>query len=87
MVSHPSLVSFVLRAKNRKKVLFLLERESMYSGRIGKETGMYKSHTSRALRELEDKGLIKCKNPKDRAYRFYSLTPLGKNVLKGIKKA
>ncbi len=86
MIKHPELISFVLRAKNRKKILFLLAKGNSYSGKIVKETKMYKSHVSRTLAELENKELIFCENPKDRSYRFYSLTKLGKQILKEIKK-
>ncbi|MDI6738082.1 MAG: winged helix DNA-binding protein [Nanoarchaeota archaeon] len=80
------VISFVLRAKNRIKVLAILENKTMIPAQIKKEAGMYKSHTSRALKELEEKGLIRCKNPNDRAYRFYALTKKGKEALKEASK-
>lgn len=86
MVKYPELVAFILRAKNRKKILFLLEKQDMYPGNIAKSTQMYKSHVSRTLKELEVKKLIQCKNPNDRSYRFYMITELGKKVLKETKK-
>ncbi|MDI6738547.1 MAG: MarR family transcriptional regulator [Nanoarchaeota archaeon] len=76
------LISFVMRSKNRKIVLALLESKPMIPAQIMKETGIYKSHTSRALKELTEKGLVFCKNPNDRAYRFYALTAKGKRILK-----
>ena len=86
MVENPSLISFVLRAKNRLQILSALEKESKYSGSLAKEIKLYKSHVSRAIKELENKGLIVCKNPLDRSYRFYSLTPKGKKILEEVKK-
>jgi len=45
------------------------------------KTGMYKGHVSRALSELKNKGLVECKNPKDRAFRYYKITIGGLKVL------
>ncbi len=86
MVENPSLISFVMRAKNRIKILSALEMESKYSGLLAKETKIYKSHISRTIKELKSKGLIVCKNPHDRAYKFYTLTSKGKKVLEEIRK-
>lgn len=47
---------------------------------------MYKSHNSRTLKELAEKRLIICSNPNDRAYKFYKITTLGKNILKETEK-
>ena len=78
-------VSFILRAKNRIKVLESLEEGDKISGQIEKETGMYKSHVNRALTELKNESLIECRNPDDRYYQFYRLTQQGKTVLKKAK--
>lgn len=80
------LVSFVMRAKNRQKVLYLLENEAKIPAQIMKETGMYKGHTSRALKELSERNLIFCKNPEDRSYKFYAIARKGKDILKKIKE-
>ena len=81
-----NIVSFVLRGKNRVKVLKILSKEKKISGQIEKETGMYKSHVSRTLKELMTKNLIKCLNPKDRTYRFYTSTSEGKRLIKIINQ-
>ncbi|MEK6864773.1 MAG: winged helix DNA-binding protein [Nanoarchaeota archaeon] len=81
-----SLISFVMRAKNRKKVLAILESKPMIPAQIMKETSLYKSHTSRALKELTEKELVFCRNPDDRAFRFYALTAKGKKILKAISE-
>ncbi|MBU2638785.1 MAG: ArsR family transcriptional regulator [Nanoarchaeota archaeon] len=80
------LVSFVLRAKNRIKTLRALEKSPKIPAQIMKETGMYKSHTSRALKELKENNLIQCDNPNDRAYKFYTLTKAGKAILKKARE-
>ncbi|HII14696.1 MAG TPA: winged helix-turn-helix transcriptional regulator [Nanoarchaeota archaeon] len=82
----PELLSFVMRAKNRKLILALLEKGPKIPAQIMKETGMYKSHTSRALAELSGEKLVFCRNPGDRAFRFYALTPKGKKILKAASE-
>jgi len=51
-----------------------------FSGQIEEQTGMYKSHVSRTLKELTQMKLITCSNPKDRSYKFYKITPTGKEL-------
>jgi predicted transcriptional regulator len=80
------LLSFVLRAKNRRNVLFLLAKEKLTPAQITKRIGMYESHTSRTLKELSHKKLILCENPADRRFRFYAITPLGKKFVKEAQK-
>lgn len=81
-----SLVSFVLRAKNRKHVLSLLSNEALTPAQLMKRTGMYESHVSRAIKELSEQGLIKCENPNERRFRFYKITKLGKEILAESQK-
>ena len=82
----PSLISFVARAKRRREVLKLLSKERKIQAKIMRETGMYKSHTARTLKELAGKNLIKCLNPKDRAFKFYKVTKKGEDALKEVEK-
>ena len=79
-------LSAVLGAKNRRKVLYLLEKEKLTPSQIMKRIGMYESHTSRALKELLNISLIECENPKERRFRFYKITELGKQVAKKTRK-
>lgn len=88
------LISFVLRAKNRRNVLLLLAKGRLIPSQIMKRTNMYESHISRTLRELLSKKLIVCENPNERRFRFYKITSLGntiakevENILKEIKKS
>ena len=81
-----SLLSFILRGKNRITVLKTISKEELVSAQIEEETKMYKSHVSRTLKELRDKKLITCVNPKDRYFKFYRITALGKKVLEKILK-
>jgi predicted transcriptional regulator len=79
-------VSFVARSERRKQILFLLNEISLSQPEIMKKTKMYKSHTSRTLSELLDKKLIVCKNPEDREFKFYKITPLGRKTLEYLKR-
>jgi DNA-binding MarR family transcriptional regulator len=47
---------------------------------IAKATNEHLSHVSRALRELQTKGLVECKNPKNSKYRFYEITAKGREI-------
>ncbi len=48
---------------------------------------MYRTHVRRTLLELQKKKLVKCLNPKDRIYKIYQLTHLGKEVLRDIENS
>lgn len=80
------VLSFVLRAKNRRNVLFLVGKERLTPSQITRRTGMYESHTSRTLKELSNRKLIVCENPVERRFRFYTTTRLGKKVAAEVKK-
>jgi len=85
-MQNPSLIAFVLRAKNRIKIMQILKDNPKISSDIERETKMYKSHVSRALKELQKKRFIKCVNPNDRNFRFYKLTNTSKKVLLEVER-
>lgn len=76
-----NIISFLLRAKNRISVLQVLNEGEKISAQIEKQTGMYKSHVSRTLKELQNHKLIRCTNPNDRNFKFYELSEYGEKVL------
>ncbi len=80
-MSNPKIISFVARSKRRIEVLKLLLNGKKSQPEIMKTTNMYKAHTSRTLKELLERKLIVCRNPEDRSFKFYRITPLGKKVL------
>lgn len=73
-------------SNSRKKVLLALENNVLMPSEVAKVTGISPSHTSKALRELENIELILCLNPEKRIGKLYILTELGKEVLKCVKK-
>jgi predicted transcriptional regulator len=79
------LITFVKRARNRKKILESLANKEKTQAELHHETGMYRTHVRRSLIELEEKKLVKCLNPKDRIYKLYKITKTGKEVLNKIK--
>ena len=58
----------------------------MSQAEITKTTGMYKSHAARAIKELSERKLITCLNPKDRAFKFYKASSLGNKAIKEVEK-
>ena len=79
-----SLLSFILRGERRKAILFCLDKP-MIPKEIGEHCNVSIHNVSKSLKELADKGLIVCKNPEDKFYRFYELTKKGKDILKEVK--
>lgn len=79
------LISFIARGKRRLEILELLKENERSQAELMKKTEMYKGHTSRTLKELSDKKLIKCMNPEDRAFRFYKITKKGRDILEEAK--
>ena len=75
------LLAFIRRSKRRQDILKLLLNQNYTVVDITKQTGMYKSHVSRSLSELKERNLVKCLNPKDRAYRYYKITKKGREII------
>jgi predicted transcriptional regulator len=81
-----NIVSFILRSKNRKKILELLKDHPKTPTQLFKDINMYETHIYRAIRELKNKELVEEKNPKDNIYKFYKTSKLGREVLKEVNK-
>ncbi len=80
-----SLLSFVLRGERRKAILLCLDKPKIPK-EIGECCKVSIHNVSKSLKELVDRGLIVCKNPQDKFYRFYELTKRGKEILKELNK-
>ncbi len=80
-----SLLSFVLRGERRKAILICLDKP-MIPKEIAERCKVSIHNVSKSLGELADRGLIKCKNPEDKFYRFYELTKKGREILKELSK-
>ena len=79
-----SLLSFILRGERRKAILLCLDKPKIPK-EISQICNVSIHNVSKSLKELADKGLIVCKNPEDKFYRFYELTKKGKDILKEVK--
>ena len=80
-----SLLSFILRGERRKAILLCLDKPKIPK-EIAEGCKVSIHNVSKSLKELVDKKLIKCENPKDKFYRFYSLTKKGKELVKELEK-
>ena len=78
-------LSFIISSEYRKKILSGLENKSTPSV-ISKSTGINKTHVSRALKELESKGMIKCLTPNAKKGKIYLISDYGKEMLKEADK-
>ena len=78
-----SLLSFILRGERRKAILLCLDKPKIPK-EIAEICKVSIHNVSKSLKELLNRGLIKCENPKDKFYRFYALTDKGKKVREAI---
>lgn len=78
--------SFVIRGSTRKKVLLSLHAPKTPS-QIARETKTSTAHISRALRELEKKGLVECLTPREKRGRIYRLTSQGSDIQANVKRS
>ena len=53
---------------------------------VAHETSRSTQNISRALKELQEKGLIECLTPEKTTWKKYVLTDLGKEILKKLEK-
>lgn len=78
------ITAFIVRSSYRKKVFLELSKPQRPS-QIAKALDLRLTHITRALRELKQRDLVKCLNPKETMGRYYQLTSKGENVLKEVK--
>lgn len=78
------LISYVNRGKVRKEVLRFLTKPATPT-EISKKIKVHRSSVSRALIDLEKKGLVKCLTPNEAVYRYYKISKKGNELLKRIK--
>ena len=77
------LKSYVKISSYREKVITALETagvNGLTPTEIAEECGILVNHISKVLKELRDKDLIQCINPRVRKGKIYRLTPLGEMV-------
>ena len=72
----------VISSNYRHTVILCLENSNKTPKQIAKDSKISFSHISNVLKELKELGLVKCLNPEARKGRIYSLTPLGRKMMK-----
>lgn len=78
-------LSYVIRGKNRRLVLEQLI-EPRTPTEVSARTQIQRSAVSRAVLELEKRGMVKCLTPNEKMGRLYTLTSSGKKILEIVKK-
>lgn len=80
------LLSYVLSGRIRRKILKALLEIEKTPTILAKEIQTHQSTTSRALADLEKRGLVKCLTPKAKLSRLYSITEAGKKVIQKVNQ-
>lgn len=79
------LAAYVMISSYRDKALHVLAKEDLLTPTtIAKKCDVRTNHISKTLSELKKTGLVVCINEEAKKGRLYSLTPLGKQVVKGV---
>lgn len=79
-------LGWVLASGYRKQVLRSLTERPKIPSRIAEENGVKISHVSRALSELQDRGLVELLVPEDRKKgRLYGLTDAGEAIVSELE--
>ncbi|MCX9085476.1 MAG: hypothetical protein OIN87_11850 [Candidatus Methanoperedens sp.] len=79
------LVSFVNRSRIRKSLIQNIE-EPHTPTELSEIIKNHRSTLSRAILELEKKGLVKCITPNEKMGRYYQISDEGRKILEIIKK-
>ena len=82
------LYAWINRGSRRKSVLELLAKSErpLSTNDVKKSLKIAISQASFTLKELFDKKLIECINPKDKIGKLYRITRRGKDYFKNVKK-
>ena len=80
------LLSFI-QGRSRRKCLESLAGGPKTPSTIAKALDTHLSHISRAIRELQEKGLVECMTPELNKNRIYRITDRGKQLLNEIHRS
>lgn len=76
--------SYVIASKVRKSIVFRLDTPKIPTF-LSKDLNVNLTNISRALSELEQKGIVICLTPEQRVGKIYSLTKKGIKVSNTVK--
>jgi DNA-binding MarR family transcriptional regulator len=79
-------IGFVIKSKNRLKVLELLNEKPQNPTSLARLLDNHRSSISKIVGELSGRGLIECLTPDDKTFRIYHITSRGKHILSETKK-
>ncbi|WP_462315910.1 transcriptional regulator [Methanobrevibacter sp.] len=74
-------MKYVNRSKYRVRTLKAIGEDVKMPKEIAHDSGILQNHISNVLRQLKDKDLVECLNPKARKGRLYRLSDDGLDVL------
>lgn len=74
------LKDFVRASKHRQRVLVALGEGFRRNIDISEESGLSRGSTSRALKQLEERGLVRCTTPGRKMDKIYELTEKGEQI-------
>jgi predicted transcriptional regulator len=77
-------ISYVFSSELRLKTLLELSKSKGTPKQLSLSTRQPISHISKALKELNGRGLVECLTPSRKKARFYSITRQGNQVLDEI---
>lgn len=82
-----TLYGYVVRSKYRRLILLHLLKTEATPTELATIQDIHKSHVSRTLKELTERGLIVCLTPGHRMGKVFGLTDMGKELaLKLVEK-
>lgn len=80
------LIHYILSVDRRIFVVREFQHSPIVqASNVAEKTGRSLQNISRALKELEKKGIVICVNPERRTWKRYILTETGKRVLNTLK--
>lgn len=79
-------ILMITQSKLKAQILKELVEKPLTPGLLSKVMKKPRPSISRALNDLIEYHLVKCDNPDDTKFRFYSITTKGKDALKEAKK-
>lgn len=79
------LLGRVLASNHRMRTLGLLAERVMTPAEIAQSLDLERSHVSKTLKELQELGLVECKNPSLRKGKLFSLTGRGRQTFDSLR--
>jgi len=75
------LLGYIKASSNRQKILLTLSSKEMTPLEIAKATNLALSNVTKIIGDLRKKNLVKCKTPRLRKGRIYTLTEEGREIV------